>query len=149
MMTSSDGNNSPVNGLLWGESTGHWPTPLTKASDAPEQSFEQRVETRSFKTAKSPCSNEWTDNIPRYRDLSKRAANKFLCCKSIQENHTPPYHTQMLRYETKSKTRHYFITCQFLETRVITLTMTNTRAHLCEYRQNYWDKVMHFTHLIS
>ena len=32
MMTSSNGNISRVTGPLWGESTGHWWIPLTKAS---------------------------------------------------------------------------------------------------------------------
>ena len=34
MMTSSNGNLFRVTGPLWGESTGHWWIPLTKASDA-------------------------------------------------------------------------------------------------------------------
>ena len=33
-MTSSNGNIFRVTGLLWGESTGHWWIPITKASDA-------------------------------------------------------------------------------------------------------------------
>ena len=34
MMTSSNGNIFRVTGPLWGESTGHWWIPLTKANDA-------------------------------------------------------------------------------------------------------------------
>ena len=54
MMRSSNGNSFRVTGPLWGESTGHWRIPLTKASDvelwcflwsAPEQTVEQTIET--------------------------------------------------------------------------------------------------------
>ena len=52
MMTSSNGNMFRVTGPLWGESTGHWRIPFTKASDAelwcfllsaPEQTAEQTI----------------------------------------------------------------------------------------------------------
>ena len=52
MMTSSNGNIFHITGPLWGESTGHWCIPLTKASDAelwcifwssPEQMVEQTI----------------------------------------------------------------------------------------------------------
>ena len=33
-MTSSNGNIFHITGPLWGEATGHWWIPLTKASDA-------------------------------------------------------------------------------------------------------------------
>ena len=55
MMTSSLGNIFHVTGPLWGESTGDWWIPLTKASDAeiwcflwsaPEQTVEQIIDTQ-------------------------------------------------------------------------------------------------------
>ena len=54
MITASNGNLIRVTGPLWGESTGDWWIPLTKASDAelwcflgyaPQQTVEQTIET--------------------------------------------------------------------------------------------------------
>ena len=46
-MTSSNGNIFRVTGPLWGEYTGHWWIPLTKASDAKfDVSFDLRLNKR-------------------------------------------------------------------------------------------------------
>ena len=60
IMTSSNGNIFHITGPLWGEATGHWWIPLTKASDAelwcfflstPEQAMSQQWRCQWFDTS--------------------------------------------------------------------------------------------------